>query len=169
MNDTDKVQVIFDDARANGLEVDPARREPGRLPLRRRWTRKRVRYGLGAVKGTGEQRDRQHRRGARGGGPFRDLGDFCRRVDRRVVNRRAMEALIKAGRLRRIEPNRASLLASLGAALELADQAERFAQQTASSAARGGDGRGLRAHARAGRGRSASGCVAEKQSLGFYL
>ena len=91
---------------------------------------KRIRYGLGAVKGTGEQAIDNIVQARAAGGRFRDLGDFCRRVDRRIVNRRAMEALIKAGAFDSIEPNRASLLASLGAALELAEKAERFAQQT---------------------------------------
>ena len=61
--------------------------------------------------------------GRAAGGPFASLADFCRRVDRRVVNRRAMEALIKAGAFDSIEPNRASLAASLGAAIDVAERA----------------------------------------------
>ena len=64
-----------------------------------------------------------------GGGAFRDLFDFCRRVDKRVVNRRAIEALIRAGAFDAIEPRRAALLASVGIALEAAERAEANAAQ----------------------------------------
>ena len=168
MNDTDKVQVIFDDARANGLEVLPPDVNAGGHrfePL----DGKRIRYGLGAVKGTGEQAIENIVAAREAGGPFRDLGDFCRRVDRRIVNRRAMEALIKAGAFDAIEPNRASLLASLGAALELAEKAERFAQQTSLF----GGAEEATAEAfelmRVADWPERERLLAEKQSLGFYL
>ncbi|HSS27690.1 MAG TPA: OB-fold nucleic acid binding domain-containing protein, partial [Usitatibacter sp.] len=129
MTDTDKVQVLHDDAIHNGLVVDPPdvnRCAYRFVPV----DAKRIRYGLGGVKGTGEGAV-ENIVAARGeGGPFTGLADFCRRVDRRVVNRRAMEAFIKAGAFDSIEPNRASLLASLGAAIEAAEHAEQFASQT---------------------------------------
>ena len=168
MNDTDKVQVIFDDARAGGLEVLPPDVNEGGhrfSPL----DAKRVRYGLGAVKGTGEQAIENIVAAREAGGPFRDLGDFCRRVDRRIVNRRAMEALVKAGAFDRIEPNRASLAASLGAAIELAEKAERFAQQTSlfggAEEATAEAFELMRVPDWAERER----LLAEKQSLGFYM
>ena len=79
-------------------------------------------YGLGAIKGVGEgalegiiaERD------ARGG--FRDLFDFCRRIDTRKANKRVMEALIGAGALDCFGLNRPSLLATLPRALQLAEQ-----------------------------------------------
>ena len=168
MNDTDKVQVIFDDARANGLEVIPPDVNEGGhrfAPLDAR----RIRYGLGAVKGTGEQAIENIVAAREAGGPFRDLGDFCRRVDRRVVNRRAMEALVKAGAFDAIEPNRASLAASLGAAIELAEKAERFAQQT--SLFGGAEEAAAEAFElmRVPEWPERERLLAEKQSLGFYL
>jgi DNA polymerase-3 subunit alpha len=63
------------------------------------------------------------------GGPFTDLFDFCRRIDKRVVNRRVIEALIRAGAFDAIDDHRAKLLASAGVALEAAEQAERNAMQ----------------------------------------
>ncbi|MCW5592375.1 MAG: DNA polymerase III subunit alpha [Burkholderiales bacterium] len=168
MNDTDKVQVIFDDARANGLEVLPPDVNAGGYrfaPL----DAKRIRYGLGAVKGTGEQAIDNIVAAREAGGPFRDLGDFCRRVDRRIVNRRAMEALVKAGAFDAIEPNRASLAASLGAAIELAEKAERFAQQTSLF----GGAEEATAEAfelmRVPDWPERERLLAEKQSLGFYM
>jgi DNA polymerase-3 subunit alpha len=67
--------------------------------------------------------------GDKPGGPFTDLFDFCRRIDKRVVNRRVIEALIRAGAFDAIDDHRAKLLASTGVALEAAEQAERNAMQ----------------------------------------
>ena len=85
-----------------------------------------------------------------------------------MVNRRAMEALIRAGAFDAIEPNRASLLASLGAAIEGADHAEQFASQTSLFGGAGGATEAFeltRAPMWAERERLQN----EKQSLGFYL
>ena len=129
MDDTDKVHGIYADARANGLALLPPDINLGEhrfVPVDAR----SVRYGLGAVKGTGESaisaivRARQGGEG-KPGGPFRDLFDFCRRIDKRIVNRRVIEALVRAGAFDSIDDHRASLLASVGIALEAAEQAER--------------------------------------------
>jgi DNA polymerase-3 subunit alpha len=86
-----------------------------------------VLYGLGALKGVGEaalegiiaERDSN--------GPFVDLYDFCKRSDTRKVNRRVMEALIKSGAMDSLGPNRASLIASLSNAVQLAEQQQKNA------------------------------------------
>jgi DNA polymerase-3 subunit alpha len=89
---------------------------------------------LGAVRGTGESAI-QIIVEARKTGPFKDLFDFCGRVDRRQVNRRAIEALIRAGAFDSIAGDaakgythsyeaRSTLLASLSRAIESAEQAE---------------------------------------------
>src|SRR5258708_27351260 len=128
MGDTDKVQLLHDDAKAHPLQIPP----PDANQSEYRFTpldAKRIRYGLGAVKGTGEQAIQNVVAARKLAGPFKGLADFCRRVDRRVVNRRAMEAMIRAGAFDRIEANRASLLASLGPAIDAADHGEHFKQQ----------------------------------------
>ena len=167
MDDTDKVQILFDDAVKNGLAIAP----PDINACAYRFVAmdaKTVRYGLGAVKGTGAGAIANIVAARDAGGAFTDLGEFCRRVDRRIVNRRAMEALIKAGAFDCLEPNRASLLATLGAAIEFADNAEHFARQV--SLFGGGDGPNealelVRTPMWSERER----LVNEKQSLGFYL
>jgi DNA polymerase-3 subunit alpha len=168
MDDTDKVQLFHDDARAQGLEMLPPDINASGyrfMPL----DAKRVRYGLGAIKGTGEQAIASIVAAREAGGPFRDLGDFCRRVDRRLVNRRAMEALVKAGAFDGLEPNRASLLASLAAAIELAEKGEHFKQQT--SLFGGAEETAAEAFElqRAPPWPERERLLAEKQSLGFYL
>jgi len=89
---------------------------------------KTIAYGLGAIKGTGEAAV-ENIVAARQCGPFKDLFDFCHRVDNRIVNRRAIEALIRAGAFDNISDHRAQLLASLDAALGNAEQRARAANQ----------------------------------------
>ena len=133
MDDTDKVHSIYTDALANGLKVLPPDINAGEyrfVPV----DDKTIRYGLGAVKGTGESaicaivRARQGGKG-NAGGPFKDLFDFGSRIDKRIVNRRVIEALVRSGAFDSINDHRASLFASVGIALEAAEQAERDAQQ----------------------------------------
>ena len=128
MDDTDKVRQFRDDAIANGLAILPPdvnasgyRFAPVDL--------KTVRYGLGGVRGTGQSAIESILE-ARKQGAFKDLYDFCRRVDKRLVNRRCVEALVRAGAFDGIERNRASLLATVGRAIEAAEQGERLAAQT---------------------------------------
>jgi DNA polymerase-3 subunit alpha len=128
MADTDKVQLIYDDARANGLTILP----PDVHESDYRFTpvdERTIRYGLGAIKGTGEQAIRSIISAREADGPFRDLFDFCLRVDKRLVNRRVIESLIRGGAFDCIDSSRAHLMALAGIALEGAEQASRAAQQ----------------------------------------
>jgi DNA polymerase-3 subunit alpha len=82
-------------------------------------------YGLGAIKGLGQAAIDAILEVRRADGPFRDLFDFCRRIDLRRVNRRVLESLIKAGALDSLGTHRAALMASLSLALAAADQVGR--------------------------------------------
>jgi DNA polymerase-3 subunit alpha len=138
MGDTDKVRQFHEDALANGLSVLPPdinASEYRFVPV----DAQTLRYGLGAVRGTGESAIGAIVE-ARKAGPFADLFDLCRRVDKRIVNRRVIEALVRAGALDALEPNRASLLATAGRALELAEQRERQAAQVSLFGDAGGAG-----------------------------
>jgi DNA polymerase-3 subunit alpha len=127
MNDTDKVKQFVDDTQAHGVVL----RAPDINDSNYRFEpvdAQTVRYGLGGIKGTGEAAINSII-AARKDGPFRDLFDFCHRVDKRLVNRRVVESLIRAGAFDTINDHRASLLASVGMALESAEQASRAANQ----------------------------------------
>ncbi len=169
MDDTDKLQVLYDDAVKNGLAIAP----PDVNTSTYRFVAmdaKRIRYGLGGVKGTGEGAIASIVAAREAAGPFTGLADFCRRVDRRLVNRRAMEALVKAGAFDSLEPNRASLLASLADAVGVAEKSEQFAAQTSLF---GGGGSGGAAEAFTLTPSAPWGererLQNEKQALGFYL
>ena len=136
MDDTDKVQIFWRDCLANGIAVLPPdvnasgyRFEPvADAKTKEGLPSRTIRYGMGAVKGTGQGAVEEILR-ARQDGPFTTLFDFCRRIDRRTVNKRSIEALIRVGAFDSIEPNRGALLASLATALEAAEQYERGANQ----------------------------------------
>jgi DNA polymerase III subunit alpha len=126
MDDTDKVQFFVADTKTNGIVILPPdvnhskyRFEPVDHEVKGVTTRA-VRYGLGGVKGSGESAVLNILK-VKGDKPFKDLFDFCQRVDRKVVNRRAIEALIKAGAFDSIDADRAKLLASVSLAVELAE------------------------------------------------
>ncbi|WP_319243044.1 DNA polymerase III subunit alpha [uncultured Propionivibrio sp.] len=128
MDNTDTVKIFYDDALANKITVlgpDVNASEYRFVPV----DRQTIRYGLGAVKGTGEQAVTTILKARGEGGPFKDLFDFCLRVDKRTVNRRTIEALIRAGAFDSIDDHRARLIASVGVAIEAAEQAERNAMQ----------------------------------------
>ena len=141
MADTDKVQLFAGDACAHGIELLPPdvnesnyRFEPllmlsnadGASPPTPRGV---IRYGLGAIKGTGEAAIGHIIEARRTGGAFKDLFDLCHRVDKRIVNRRVVESLIRAGAFDALDDHRGRLLASVGAAMESAEQASRSANQ----------------------------------------
>jgi DNA polymerase-3 subunit alpha len=128
MDDTDKVHAFFEDSLANGLIILPPDINLSGyrfLPI----DEKTMRYGLGAVKGTGESAIAAILQAREQSGPYTDLFDFCLRVDKRIVNRRVVESLIRAGAFDSLNPHRAGLLASVGIALEAAEQVARAANQ----------------------------------------
>ena len=128
MDDTDKIKILVEDALdVCGLTLLPPDvnhsdyrftpvGEPGRPATK-------IRYGLGAVKGSG-QNAIENIVAARKNGPFVDLFDFTKRVDKRQVNRRTIESLIRAGAFDCFQIDRGVLLANVELAIECAEQAE---------------------------------------------
>jgi DNA polymerase-3 subunit alpha len=170
MDDTDKVRELYNDARERcGLKVLPPDINSGEYrfaPVDART----IRYGLGAVKGTGESAVVAIIKAREQDGPFKSLFDFCQRVDKRHVNRRSVEALVRAGAFDAIDDNRASMLASVGIALEAAEQRERNVNQVSLF---GAEGSGTDEHKPemidAPRWTDLQKLAEEKTSLGQYL
>jgi len=127
MDNTDKVFTFYQDTLQQGVRIQP----PDINSSGYRFApvdEKTVAYGLGAIKGTGQVAI-ENIVAARKQGAFKDLFDFCRRVDNRIVNRRAVEALIRGGAFDKLSDHRHLLLASLDAALGSAEQQARAANQ----------------------------------------
>ncbi len=121
MDNTDKVVTFIEECRAMDLEVAPPDVNRSQHPFTVDGERTIV-YGLGAVKGVGEAAIEGILKAREAEGPFHDLFDFCRRIDLRKANRRALEALIRAGALDGLGANRATLMLQLPLALKLAEQ-----------------------------------------------
>jgi len=130
-DNTDKLRVLLADAKAFGIDFQAPcvnRSEWRFVPL----GRKLIGYGLGAIKGTGQGAIEAIVRARADGGPFKSLFDFCARCEKASVNKRVVEALIKAGAFDRLAPaerGRERLLASLDLAFRHADMLEANANQ----------------------------------------
>jgi len=114
-HNTEKVGVLVNECRRMGIEVLPP--SVNRSDLDFTIEGKAIRFGLGAVKNVGDGPVGAIL-AARGNRPFSSLADFCRRVDLRLVNRRALESLIRAGALDEFGP-RARLLAAMDRMMDL--------------------------------------------------
>ncbi len=128
MDNTDKVRINYEDTVAQNLSVLP----PDINSSDYRFApvdEKTVAYGLGAMKGTGEAAVINIVEARKVGGPFKSLFDFTRRVDKRWVNRRAIEALIRGGAFDVLCDNRHQLLESVDDAMASADQQARAVNQ----------------------------------------
>ena len=173
MDDTDKIKILVEDAiDVCGLTLLPPDvnlsdyrftpvGEPGKRATQ-------IRYGLGAVKGSGQSAI-EAIVAARATGPFTDLFEFARRVDKRQINRRTIDALIKAGAFDSFGIDRAVLLASVGLALEGAEQHEASINQVSLF---GGDDSDLDSapqYVKAAPWSDKQKLTEEKSALGFYL
>jgi DNA polymerase-3 subunit alpha len=129
LDDTDKLKIFHDDAVQNfGLTFEPPNINTGNYrfePV----ADKVVRYGLGAIKGTGQSAIEAIIQARKEGGPFKSLFDFCARVDRSRINKRTVEALIKAGAFDLLHPERSMAVASIGLAFDYADSQAAHADQ----------------------------------------
>ncbi|ASM78174.1 DNA-directed DNA polymerase [Vitreoscilla filiformis] len=135
LSDTDKLKVLLGDAVKNfKIEFEPPSVNRGVYrfePLPGAEGRRKIRYGLGAIKGTGQGAIEAIVANRESEGPFTSLFNFCQRVDKGRVNKRVVEALIKAGAFDELHPDRGATLASVGLAFE-------WAQAQAANANQGG-------------------------------
>ncbi len=116
IGNTDKIVEHFDNARQRGLEVLPPDVNRGEADF----TVKdgKIVYGLTGIRGFGRKACDHLVQKRHEGSPFKDLFDFCERVDQKIVPRAAIEALIKAGAFDALGPNRRSLMEALPGALQ---------------------------------------------------
>jgi DNA polymerase-3 subunit alpha len=87
-----------------------------------------IRWGLAAVRNVGANAVENIIAARESGGPFKDLVDLCNRVDLRMVNKRVLEGLIKAGGMDCFKETRATLLNNVELAHEHAQRAQREAE-----------------------------------------
>jgi DNA polymerase-3 subunit alpha len=125
LQNTDKIVVFIEECRAMKLALKLPDINTGEYMFTVNDAGEIV-YGLGAIKGLGEG-PIENIIEARRQGPFRNLFDFCARVDGRKVNKRALEALIRAGAFDSLGSSseridRSILMASMPDAVQAAEQ-----------------------------------------------
>jgi DNA polymerase-3 subunit alpha len=120
MDNTDKLAEFRRDAARLGITVEPPsiNRSGANFDV----AEGAIRYALAAVKGVGRQAV-ESLVAARADKPFRDLGDLARRIDPRGVNKRTLEALVSAGALDELEPERARAHAAIDLVMATASRA----------------------------------------------
>ena len=121
MDNLDKVVPLIEECRNLKLTVTPPNVNVGGYKFTVD-TDARVVYGLGAIRGVGEGPIGAIVQAREADGPFKDIFDFCRRMDPKRMNKRTLEALIRSGALDTIGPNRAVLFAAMEDALKAAAQ-----------------------------------------------
>ncbi|WP_332876211.1 DNA polymerase III subunit alpha [Massilia sp. S19_KUP03_FR1] len=178
MEDTDKIKILVEDSidvcnltllppNINESQYRFTPEGPAPSVTGKRVTN--IRYGLGAVKGSGQGAIEAIVAARTAGGPFTDLFDFCKRVDKKQINRRTIESLIRAGAMDCFKVDRAILLASVSFAVEVADQALASANQVSLF---GGDDSDMVAppeYVKATPWTDKQKLSEEKIALGFYL
>ncbi len=121
MDNLDKVVPLIEECRNLRLTVTPPNVNVGGYKFTVD-TDARVVYGLGAIRGVGEGPIGAIVEAREADGPFKDIFDFCRRIDPKRMNKRTLEALIRSGALDTLGPNRAVLFAAMEDALKAAAQ-----------------------------------------------
>jgi DNA polymerase-3 subunit alpha len=114
----DQVNAFVKDARIQDIEILPPHVNSSFSEFRAEG--KKIRFGLSAVKGVGDKAVEAIVEARGRGNPFKDIFDFCERVDSRSVNRSAMETLIRCGAFDGLGATRAQYLAVLESAIQSA-------------------------------------------------
>ena len=123
--DTDKITKYIADANKHGIAIlapDINESETDFTAL----SEKEIRFGLGAIKGVGQIAIDNILEARKAEGKFNDLFDFCSRTNNRVVNKRVVEALVKAGAFDGFGVHRASLFKGIDSALDLGASAQKL-------------------------------------------
>ena len=121
MDNTDKVVTLIEECSDMEIKVIPPSVNHSQFKFTVLESDEIV-YGLGAIKGVGEAAIEGIVAEREENGPYRDLFDFCARIDLRKANKRVLEGLVRSGALDKLGPSRASLMEALPRALKLADQ-----------------------------------------------
>jgi DNA polymerase-3 subunit alpha len=111
MGNTDKIQLFINECRHLGIEVLPP--DLNHSGVRFTVEAGKIRFGLAAIKNVGEIAVQSIIDVRAAGGPFQSFGEFCDRIDVRVVNRKVLESLVKCGACDALGEPRAQLFASI--------------------------------------------------------
>lgn len=128
LDNTDKLYEFFQDSIENGIKIlPPDINQSGYrfIPL----DEYRIRYALGAIKGVGHHAVDMIVEDRVKNGDFVDFVDFCTRSYKKIVNKRTIENLVKAGAFDSLDNNRAKLFNNINKILEHIEQRRANANQ----------------------------------------
>ncbi len=169
MGNSDKIAMLVADCKEMGITILPPhvnRSDWEFLPE----GEEGIRFGLGAVKGIGEAAVRELVRCRNDGGEFSSIEDLCVRMPPRVLNRRILEALIKAGALEGLIPHPRAALEGLAGIMDIAERRRRDLNSRQSALFEGADAEMFAPAYPDVRPWGTGECLAqEKEVLGFYL
>jgi DNA polymerase-3 subunit alpha len=173
MESSDSIVKYIGECREMGIQVLPPDANTSRLDFSVEGTG-RIRFGLAAVKNVGEAAIRSVIEARARLGAFRTVSEFCEHTDGRLVNKRVVESLIKAGAFDYLLASRARLAAAVDTILERSSRKAREKETGQESLFGGAD-----ESAGSGTARDPLPDVApwsdretlayEKETLGFYV
>jgi DNA polymerase-3 subunit alpha len=114
MDNTDKIVVLIDECRKLGIDVLPP--DVNESGVHFGVTPKGIRFGLSAIKNVGTGAVEQIVKARDEKGNFKDIFDFCVRVDLRLANKKTIEGLIQSGAFDSLHNNRAQIFSNVEAA-----------------------------------------------------
>jgi DNA polymerase-3 subunit alpha len=115
MDNTDKIVVLIDECRKLGIDVLPP--DVNEIGVNFVVTPKGIRFGLSAIKNVGTGAVEQIVKARSEKGRFKDIFDFCVRVDLRLANKKTIEGLIQSGAFDSLHNNRAQIFGNVEAAI----------------------------------------------------
>ncbi|RMG35046.1 MAG: DNA polymerase III subunit alpha [Planctomycetota bacterium] len=173
MESTDRIAEHIEDARRMGIEIVPP--DINRSEVEFAVDGNRVLFGLGALKGIGQGVLSAIVAERENNGPYRDLFDLTARVDPKLLNRAALEVLIKANALRSLPGHQAQQMAALDRAIQLGVAQHRDRKRGQKSLfgdlaeADGSDSTSEELLPEVPEWTNAQRLAAEKEAYGFYL
>lgn len=132
MDNTDRIKILFEDCIFNKITVLKPDINSSTYyfePIYNSSNILSIRYGLGAIKGSGKNAIDEIVR-ARKDGPFLNLFNFCLRTNRRIVNKRIIESMICSGAFDLINNNRNQLISSISSIMDYAEYKKSFSMQS---------------------------------------
>ncbi|MDA0986783.1 MAG: DNA polymerase III subunit alpha [Bacteroidetes bacterium] len=110
IGNTDKIVLLIDDCRKNGINVLPPDVNESNIDFT--VTQKGIRFGLAAIKNVGTNAVENIIKTRSEKGKFKSLYNFCYSVEYKTMNKKTIESLILAGGFDSINLNRAQLILS---------------------------------------------------------
>ncbi len=115
MDNTDKIVILIDECRKLGIDVLPP--DVNESGVNFVVTPEGIRFGLSAIKNVGSGAVEQIVKAKQRKGKFKDIFDFCVRVDLRLANKKTIEGLVQAGAFDSFHNNRAQIFSNVEAAI----------------------------------------------------